>query len=207
MESGLNKSILLYTVVQPLDSESMYIRGRDSASEEAIIIVHCLFTYQASLASRLYHSQSPHQNAFLFLDTTCCLSTHDIHHRHSDLGSSQERWRRRRWRRRWYCHHKRRTCIGKGHDIQSIHLCRTKYCKLSMTHLTPETRILIISKPPPTDGSAGTTVSFSVTEAQCTIPTTGLQFGGALTASLTASPKTGTVGCKFTGHLPSAGIC
>ncbi|KAG9662518.1 hypothetical protein KCU64_g1898, partial [Aureobasidium melanogenum] len=54
--------------------------------------------------------------------------------------------------------------------------------------------------PPPTDGSAGTTISFSVTEAQCTIPTTGLQFGGALTASLTATPKTGTVGCYIVGH-------
>ncbi|KAH0166851.1 amino acid permease, partial [Aureobasidium melanogenum] len=54
--------------------------------------------------------------------------------------------------------------------------------------------------PPPTDGSAGTVVSFSVTEAQCTIQTTGLQFGGALTASLTATPKTGTVGCYIVGH-------
>ncbi|CAD0086790.1 unnamed protein product, partial [Aureobasidium mustum] len=49
-------------------------------------------------------------------------------------------------------------------------------------------------------GSAGTTVSFSVTEAQCTIPTTGLQSGEALTASLTASPKTGTAGCYIVGH-------
>ncbi|CAD0106295.1 unnamed protein product [Aureobasidium uvarum] len=54
--------------------------------------------------------------------------------------------------------------------------------------------------PPPTDGSAGTTISFGVTEAQCTIPNTGLQFGGALTASLTASPKTGTIGCYIVGH-------
>ncbi|KAK6006933.1 hypothetical protein QM012_005941 [Aureobasidium pullulans] len=54
--------------------------------------------------------------------------------------------------------------------------------------------------PPPTDGSAGTNVTFSVTEAQCTIPTTGLQYGGALTASLTATPKTGTVGCYIVGH-------
>lgn len=57
--------------------------------------------------------------------------------------------------------------------------------------------ILTNLKPPPTDGSAGTSVSFSVTEVQCTIPATGLQFGGALTASLTASPKTGTAGYKF----------
>ncbi|KAI4799158.1 hypothetical protein E4T44_10361 [Aureobasidium sp. EXF-8845] len=55
--------------------------------------------------------------------------------------------------------------------------------------------------PPPTDGSAGTTVSFSVTEAQCTVPNTGLAMGGAVTASLTASPKTGTAGCKVAQYL------
>ncbi|CAD0081955.1 unnamed protein product, partial [Aureobasidium vineae] len=60
--------------------------------------------------------------------------------------------------------------------------------------------------PPPTDGSAGTSIQFSVTEAQCTIPNTGLQFGGALTASLTASPKTGTAGCKLARCLTGCGI-
>jgi hypothetical protein len=62
-------------------------------------------------------------------------------------------------------------------------------------------RLLTTSQPPPTDGSAGTTVSFSVTEAQCTILNTGLAMGGAVTASLTASPKTGTAGCKFAESL------
>ncbi|KAI4745210.1 hypothetical protein E4T50_04483 [Aureobasidium sp. EXF-12298] len=53
---------------------------------------------------------------------------------------------------------------------------------------------------PPTDGSAGTSVSFSITEVQCTIPNTGLQSYGALTATLTASPKTGTPGCYIVAH-------
>lgn len=52
------------------------------------------------------------------------------------------------------------------------------------------------SKLPPTDGSAGTANNFNIAEAQCTIPNTGLSFGGAITASLTAEPKTGTAGCK-----------
>ncbi|KAI5195091.1 hypothetical protein E4T39_08379 [Aureobasidium subglaciale] len=53
---------------------------------------------------------------------------------------------------------------------------------------------------PPTDGSAGTATTFSVTEAQCTIPNTGLQYGGALTAVLTATPKSGTAGCYVLAH-------
>ncbi|CAD0039988.1 unnamed protein product [Aureobasidium pullulans] len=42
----------------------------------------------------------------------------------------------------------------------------------------------------------GTANNFNIAEAQCTIPNTGLSFGGAITASLTAEPKTGTAGCK-----------
>ncbi|THZ30783.1 hypothetical protein D6C91_01038 [Aureobasidium pullulans] len=53
---------------------------------------------------------------------------------------------------------------------------------------------------PPTDGSAGTANNFNIAEAQCTIPNTGLSFGGAITASLTAEPKTGTAGCYVVGH-------
>ncbi|KAI5197311.1 hypothetical protein AUEXF2481DRAFT_573164 [Aureobasidium subglaciale EXF-2481] len=53
---------------------------------------------------------------------------------------------------------------------------------------------------PPTDGSAGTATTFTIAEGTCTIPTAGLIFGGALTASLTAVPKTGTVGCYVLGH-------
>ncbi|THY96949.1 hypothetical protein D6C95_00192 [Aureobasidium pullulans] len=51
---------------------------------------------------------------------------------------------------------------------------------------------------PPTDGSAGTANNFNIAEAQCTIPNTGLSFGGAITASLTAEPKTGTAGSQET---------
>ncbi|CAD0051479.1 unnamed protein product [Aureobasidium pullulans] len=57
--------------------------------------------------------------------------------------------------------------------------------------------ILTILKLPPTDGSAGTATTFTITEGQCTIPTVGLSFGGAITATLTATPKAGTLGCKF----------
>ncbi|KAJ4984748.1 hypothetical protein SVAN01_09785 [Stagonosporopsis vannaccii] len=48
-------------------------------------------------------------------------------------------------------------------------------------------------KPPPTDGSAGTAKTVSVTEAQCVI--VNIPFGGAFTAKLTAPPKTGAPGC------------
>jgi hypothetical protein len=54
---------------------------------------------------------------------------------------------------------------------------------------------------PPTDGSVIPSVSFSVTEAQCTIPKSGLQWGGALTASLTAAPATGALGCMLNNCL------
>ncbi|TIA69805.1 hypothetical protein D6C83_01311 [Aureobasidium pullulans] len=53
---------------------------------------------------------------------------------------------------------------------------------------------------PPTDGSAGTATTFTITEGQCTIPTVGLSFGGAITATLTATPKAGTLGCYVLGH-------
>ncbi|KAI4732125.1 hypothetical protein E4T49_00012 [Aureobasidium sp. EXF-10728] len=50
---------------------------------------------------------------------------------------------------------------------------------------------------PPTDGSAGTATSFTIAEATCTIPTAQLIFGGAVTATLSTTPKTGTVGCAY----------
>ncbi|KAI5270712.1 hypothetical protein E4T47_05906 [Aureobasidium subglaciale] len=65
--------------------------------------------------------------------------------------------------------------------------------QVSFTHLT-------VGKASPTDGSAGTATTFTIAEGTCTIPTAGLIFGGALTASLTAIPKTGTVGCYVLGH-------
>lgn len=63
---------------------------------------------------------------------------------------------------------------------------------------TPSKDVLLtILKLPPTDGSAGTATTFTITEGQCTIPTVGLSFGGAITATLTATPKAGTLGCKY----------
>ncbi|CAD0100421.1 unnamed protein product [Aureobasidium mustum] len=56
------------------------------------------------------------------------------------------------------------------------------------------------AKTPPTDGSAGTATTFTILEGTCTIPTAGLAFGGAITATLSATPKTGTVGCYILGH-------
>ncbi|KAH0362922.1 hypothetical protein KCU65_g7713, partial [Aureobasidium melanogenum] len=53
---------------------------------------------------------------------------------------------------------------------------------------------------PPTDGSAGTATTFTIAEATCTIPTASLLFGGAITATLSTTPKTGTVGCYILGH-------
>ncbi|OCL13987.1 hypothetical protein AOQ84DRAFT_385039 [Glonium stellatum] len=47
--------------------------------------------------------------------------------------------------------------------------------------------------PPPTDGSAGTSTIVSTTETQCVI--VNVPFSGAFTATLTATPKTGTAGC------------
>ncbi|KAF9692392.1 hypothetical protein EKO04_009762 [Ascochyta lentis] len=47
--------------------------------------------------------------------------------------------------------------------------------------------------PPPTDGSAGKATVVSVTENQCV--TINIPFGGAVTASMTATPKTGAAGC------------
>jgi hypothetical protein len=47
--------------------------------------------------------------------------------------------------------------------------------------------------PPPTDGSAGTSKVISVAENQCVI--VNIPFGGAFTASMTATPKTGTTAC------------
>lgn len=181
-----------------LDIQRIDIRAGTAHLDRSITITHCRLKSQASPASFRLHLYFPIQNAFLFVDSTCGLSSHDIYHRNSCSGSPQEwRRRRRRWRRRHYYHHKGRSCISKSHNIQFIHLCGAEHCERYITHLIPETRILTFSKPPPTDGSAGTSVSFSVTEAQCTIPSTGLLAGGALTASLTATPKTGTVGCKF----------
>ncbi|RDW79982.1 hypothetical protein BP6252_04620 [Coleophoma cylindrospora] len=46
---------------------------------------------------------------------------------------------------------------------------------------------------PPTDGSAGTLRTVSITENTCT--QIALPFGSALTSSLTQAPKTGTAGC------------
>ncbi|KAG9604894.1 hypothetical protein KCU77_g775, partial [Aureobasidium melanogenum] len=60
--------------------------------------------------------------------------------------------------------------------------------------------------PPPTDGSAGTATTFTIAEATCTIPPAGLlagtlgAAGGAITATLSTTPKTGTVGCYILGH-------
>ncbi|KAI4845427.1 hypothetical protein E4T44_05614 [Aureobasidium sp. EXF-8845] len=53
---------------------------------------------------------------------------------------------------------------------------------------------------PPTDGSAGTATSFTIAEGTCTIPSASLMFGGAISATLSATPKTGTVGCYILGH-------
>ncbi|KAF3003187.1 hypothetical protein E8E13_009423 [Curvularia kusanoi] len=47
--------------------------------------------------------------------------------------------------------------------------------------------------PPPTDGTAGVPQQVSVTENQCVI--VDIPFGGAFTAKLTATPKTGTTAC------------
>ncbi|THZ51698.1 hypothetical protein D6C90_01629 [Aureobasidium pullulans] len=66
---------------------------------------------------------------------------------------------------------------------------------------TPSKDVLLtILKLPPTDGSAGTATTFTITEGQCTIPTVGLSFDGAITATLTATPKAGTLGCYVLGH-------
>ncbi|KAI4762105.1 hypothetical protein E4T52_05758 [Aureobasidium sp. EXF-3400] len=53
---------------------------------------------------------------------------------------------------------------------------------------------------PPTDGSAGTATTFTISEGTCTIPSAGLMFGGAISATLSATPKTGAVGCYILGH-------
>ncbi|GAB7332637.1 hypothetical protein MBLNU13_g04401t1 [Cladosporium sp. NU13] len=47
--------------------------------------------------------------------------------------------------------------------------------------------------PPPTDGSAGTAKTVSITENACAI--VNIPFGGALTSRMTATPKTGTTAC------------
>ncbi|THZ14351.1 hypothetical protein D6C89_10173 [Aureobasidium pullulans] len=71
----------------------------------------------------------------------------------------------------------------------------------SYTCVAPNTDVLLtILKLPPTDGSAGTATTFTITEGQCTIPTVGLSFDGAITATLTATPKAGTLGCYVLGH-------
>ncbi|KAF1930611.1 uncharacterized protein M421DRAFT_418909 [Didymella exigua CBS 183.55] len=48
-------------------------------------------------------------------------------------------------------------------------------------------------QPPPKDGSAGTSKIVNIAETQCIV--VSIPFGGALTASMTATPKTGTIGC------------
>ncbi|KAI5196699.1 hypothetical protein E4T39_07680 [Aureobasidium subglaciale] len=70
----------------------------------------------------------------------------------------------------------------------------------SYTCAAPGTTQLIVGQAPPTDGSAGTATTFTITEGTCTVPNIGLSFGGALTASLTAIPKTGTAGCYILGY-------
>lgn len=47
--------------------------------------------------------------------------------------------------------------------------------------------------PPLKDGSAGVNTTVTLAETQCAI--LKIPFGGAITAVLTATPKTGTVGC------------
>ncbi|KAF3039785.1 hypothetical protein E8E12_009034 [Didymella heteroderae] len=49
------------------------------------------------------------------------------------------------------------------------------------------------AQPPPKDGSIGTGKTVNVTENQCVV--VNVPFGGAFTASMTATPKTGTAGC------------
>ncbi|KAF1358153.1 hypothetical protein EJ07DRAFT_157155 [Lizonia empirigonia] len=46
---------------------------------------------------------------------------------------------------------------------------------------------------PPSDGSIGNGTTLLVTEAQCY--TVAIPFGGAVTATMTATPKRGAVGC------------
>ncbi|KAJ4399970.1 hypothetical protein N0V91_009043 [Didymella pomorum] len=48
-------------------------------------------------------------------------------------------------------------------------------------------------QPPPKDGSIGTGKVVTVAENQCVV--VNVPFGGALTATMTATPKTGTAGC------------
>ncbi|KAH9211295.1 hypothetical protein DL95DRAFT_525813 [Leptodontidium sp. 2 PMI_412] len=52
---------------------------------------------------------------------------------------------------------------------------------------------------PPTDGSAGILTTVTIAEATCAV--LNLPFGGALTAVLTAPPKTGAAGCAVMAHM------
>ncbi|KAK0119419.1 hypothetical protein ONS95_010871 [Cadophora gregata] len=54
---------------------------------------------------------------------------------------------------------------------------------------------------PPTDGSAGVSNTISIAEATCSIM--NIPFGGAITAALTAPPKTGAPGCFVQIHTQS----
>ncbi|KAK0119418.1 hypothetical protein ONS95_010870 [Cadophora gregata] len=51
---------------------------------------------------------------------------------------------------------------------------------------------------PPTDGTAGVSSSVTIAEATCAV--LNVPFGGALTAVLTAPPKTGAAGCAVIAH-------
>ncbi|KAH7411435.1 hypothetical protein BKA64DRAFT_704541 [Cadophora sp. MPI-SDFR-AT-0126] len=52
---------------------------------------------------------------------------------------------------------------------------------------------------PPTDGSAGVSTSVTIAEATCAV--LNIPFGGAITAVLTAPPKTGAGGCAVLAHM------
>ncbi|KAH7355383.1 hypothetical protein BKA65DRAFT_238869 [Rhexocercosporidium sp. MPI-PUGE-AT-0058] len=52
---------------------------------------------------------------------------------------------------------------------------------------------------PPADGSAGVFATVTIAEATCAV--LNLPFGGALTAVLTAPPKTGAGGCAILAHM------
>ncbi|KAH7355397.1 hypothetical protein BKA65DRAFT_535628 [Rhexocercosporidium sp. MPI-PUGE-AT-0058] len=54
---------------------------------------------------------------------------------------------------------------------------------------------------PPTDGSAGASNTVTIAEATCAI--ISIPFGSAITAALTATPKTGAPGCFIQIHTQS----
>ncbi|GAB7352447.1 hypothetical protein MBLNU459_g2859t4 [Dothideomycetes sp. NU459] len=50
-----------------------------------------------------------------------------------------------------------------------------------------------VSTPPPTDGTAGVNTTVTVSELTCAV--VAIPYDGAITAKLTATPKTGSVAC------------